>query len=182
MAHVEPRYGGTAPLTVKFDDVSSGLSLTKWNWSFGDAHWYNTSVANRKNVKHTYSAAGTYTAKLIVCNARGCNTTAPGVTITVKTPSVPIVKFTTNATSGTAPLTVKFNDASSGISLTKWNWSFGDTHWYNTTLASQKNVTHTYSAAGTYTAKLTVCNARGCNTTASGITITVKHRRFRHQP
>ena len=164
---------GNVPLSVKFTDLSTGTSLNKWNWSFGDGVWFNTTTASLKNATHTYSAAGTYTAKLTVCNASGCNTTVPGTTITVSSPGKPVVKFTTNVTSGNIPLAVKFTDLSTGTSLNKWNWSFGDGVWFNTTTASLKNATHTYSAAGTYTAKLTVCNASGCNTTVPGTTITV---------
>jgi PKD repeat protein len=66
---------------VKFTDASTGA--TKWNWSFGDGSWFNTTTATLKSPGYTYPSAGTYTAKLIACNAAGCNTTAPVKTITV---------------------------------------------------------------------------------------------------
>jgi PKD repeat protein len=100
----------------------------------------------------------------------------PFITITyiglVVTP--PVANFTANVTSGYVPLTVQFNDTSAGSSIYQWNWSFGDgTAWYNTTSSGARNITHTYTTADTYIAKLMVTNASGSNTTNPGTTITV---------
>ena len=43
-----------------------------------------------------------------------------------------------------------------------WNWSFGDSNWYNSTTSSSPM--HLYSAPGTYDVSLTVTNATGSNT------------------
>ncbi len=74
-------------------------------------------------------------------------------------PVLPVANFTSNVTSGKAPLTFSFKDKSNG-SPTSWKWSFGD----GSTKTSQ-NPVHTYSKAGSYTVKLTVTNAAGSNTT-----------------
>lgn len=76
--------------------------------------------------------------------------------------SGPTASFTAAPTTGTAPLKVNFVDTSAGTPST-WAWDFGDgssdvTH----------NPSHTYAAAGTYNAKLTVTNAQGSST--SGVT------------
>ncbi|WP_321423205.1 PKD domain-containing protein [uncultured Methanobacterium sp.] len=76
--------------------------------------------------------------------------------ITIATP--PVASFTSNATTGAAPLTVQFNDTSSN-SPTSWLWDFGD----NTT-STEQNPTHTYTSAGTYTVTLTATNSAGNNT------------------
>ncbi|HNX17559.1 MAG TPA: PKD domain-containing protein [Methanoregula sp.] len=162
---------GYAPLSVKLTDTTSG-SPTMWNWSFGDGAWFNTTTASLKNPTHTYNSPGTYTAKLIACNAAGCNTTGPTKSITVNLLTLPSVAFVTNVSTGYAPLSVKFTDTSSG-SPTMWNWSFGDDTWFNTSTASLKSPTHTYASQGTYSAKLIACNAAGCNTTGPAKTITV---------
>jgi PKD repeat protein len=60
---------GTVPLTVQFNDTSTGSPIA-WNWSFGDG---NTSA--EQNVSFTYTAAGTYTVSLNATNAGGSNTT-----------------------------------------------------------------------------------------------------------
>ena len=89
--------------------------------------------------------------------------------ITSAVPVCPLqLSFETNVTSGTAPFAVQFKDTSVG-SPTRWNWSFGDGTWYNTTIAGQKNPVHIYSKKGNFPATLTVCNAIGCDTTIPGI-------------
>jgi len=54
--------------------------------------------------------------------------------------------FTTDVTSGTAPLTVNFTDTSGSPPATAWNWDFGDLTPINTT----QNPSHIFTLAGTY--------------------------------
>jgi PKD repeat protein len=84
----------------------------------------------------------------------------------------PAAAFTGTPTTGTAPLAVTFNETSTN-SPTTWNWSFGDGSWFNTTTAAQRNATHTYAAAGTYTVSLTASNADGPGTLTRAGYITV---------
>jgi beta propeller repeat protein len=58
---------GSAPLTVKFTDLSE--NVTGWNWDFGDG-----TSSTRQNPQHTYSAAGYYRVTLTVNNEYGTNT------------------------------------------------------------------------------------------------------------
>jgi PKD repeat protein len=80
----------------------------------------------------------------------------------------PVADFTTNKTTGAAPLTVKFTDTSTN-SPTSWSWNFGDGG--TDTTQSPK---HKYTATGTYTVALTATNSKGSDTeTKSGyITVT----------
>ncbi|MCC4769883.1 PKD domain-containing protein [Methanosarcina sp. DH2] len=147
---------GDAPLTVTFKDNSSG-SPTAWNWSFGDG-----TYATVQNPKHTYSAAGTYTIKLTTSNAAG-NTTLTKynyIAVTGTAAQTPVASFSSNVTSGKAPLNVLFTDTSTGTP-TAWNWSFGDG-----TYSTVQNPVHTYSSAGNYTVMLTASNVAG-NTTVT---------------
>jgi PKD repeat protein/endonuclease/exonuclease/phosphatase family metal-dependent hydrolase len=79
----------------------------------------------------------------------------------------PVADFTGSPTSGSAPLMVTFNDASSGT-VTNWFWDFGDSISTNVTTNS---VVHTY-AAGTYGVTLIVTgpDGVGTNTKAGYIT------------
>jgi PGF-pre-PGF domain-containing protein len=61
--------------------------------------------------------------------------------------------FSADPTSGTAPLSVQFSDASVG-EPTSWAWDFGDG-----TTSSVANPLHRYSSAGVYTVTLTASNA-----------------------
>lgn len=74
---------------------------------------------------------------------------------------VPVIpNFTGRPLNGTVPLTVYFNDTSTG-KPTSWNWSFGDGKFSNA-----QNATHTYAAAGKYTVALTASNSDWTNTTS----------------
>jgi PGF-pre-PGF domain-containing protein len=61
------------------------------------------------------------------------------------------VNFSSNLTSGDAPLTVQFTDLSQNA--TGWYWDFGDG-----TTSTDQNPTHTYSSAGPYNVKLIANN------------------------
>jgi len=146
---------GNAPLTVSFADTSTG-TLTAWKWSFGDGTYSTT-----KNPIHTYSAAGNYTVALTATNAAGSNTTTKSNYVTVTAPITikpPVASFWASRTSGTAPLTLGFTDASTNTP-TAWNWSFGDG-----TYSTLQNPRHTYASAGTYSVTLTASNAAGSGT------------------
>jgi PKD repeat protein len=154
---------GNASLDVTFTDSSIGTP-TSWNWNFGDG-----TGSTEKSPKHTYSTAGTYTVKLTVTNAAGSNTATKSNFITVAgtTAQKSVINCWGSPRSGTAPLTVTFKDNSAG-SPTAWNWSFGDGK--SSTLQNPK---HTYSAAGSYTVKLTVTNTAGSTSVTKYNYITV---------
>jgi len=154
---------GNSPLNVTFTDSSTG-SPTAWSWSFGDG-----TSSTSQNPVHTYSAAGNYTVALTVTNAAGNNTTTKSnyITVTGTSSTMPVAGFSSNVTSGSAPLNVLFSDTSTG-SPTSWNWSFGDG-----TTSTTKNPVHNYSTAGNYTVALTVSNSAGSNTTTKSNYITV---------
>jgi PKD repeat protein/FtsP/CotA-like multicopper oxidase with cupredoxin domain len=152
---------GAAPLTVKFTDASTNTPTT-WKWSFGDG---GTSVD--QNPSHTYANAGKYTVKLTATNSAGSDTIVKDNYITVSRPAAPVAKFTGMPTSGAAPLTVKFTDASTNTPTT-WKWSFGDGG-----TSVDQNPSHTYANAGKYTVKLTVSNSAGSNSLTKNNYITV---------
>ncbi len=143
---------GNKPLRVAFNDTSTGVP-TSWNWNFGDG-----TGSKAKNPAHVYSKTGKYTVTLKVFNAAGNSTLKKADYITVNSPKPPVAAFTTDKISGKAPLTVKFNDRSTGSPET-WYWSFGDGK-YSTT----NNPSHTYAKPGKYTITLTVTNAAGKST------------------
>lgn len=71
--------------------------------------------------------------------------------------ALPIANFSSNVTSGAAPLSVKFTDMSNYA--TAWNWDFGDR-----STSIDQNPLHQYTKAGTYTVSLNVKNNIGSNT------------------
>ena len=64
--------------------------------------------------------------------------------------------FTVSQTGGTAPLTVSFNDTTTGNPIA-WSWDFGD----GSAPSTEQSPTHTYEAAGSYTVTLTTWTPNG---------------------
>ena len=73
-------------------------------------------------------------------------------------PLAPLVAFSGAPTTGTAPLTVNFTDQSTGTAPLTYAWDFDNNGTVNSNV---QNPSHVYSAAGTYTVKLTVSNTAG---------------------
>ncbi len=85
-----------------------------------------------------------------------------------RTNRTPLVAgFTATPSSGTAPLTVRFNDTSRG-DAGLWEWSFGDG-----TSSISRNVTHGYAEPGRYTVTLRVRDPAGANASIQTGAITV---------
>jgi len=153
---------GTAPLTVQFTDASTNAP-TAWSWIFGDG-----GTSDQQHPAHTYNEPGTYTVALTVTNPGGSDTLTRAGYITVSAPVLPpVAAFSAAPTTGTAPLTVKFTDASTNAPTAR-SWNFGDGR---TSIAQSPS--HTYSTAGTYTVALTVTNAGGSDTETKTGYITV---------
>ena len=77
----------------------------------------------------------------------------------------PVASFTATPTSGPAPLTVAFQDTSTGSLYTR-RWQFGDG-----ATSSTRAPSHVYSSPGTYTVRLTVTNSAGSSSTSKTITV-----------
>ena len=86
----------------------------------------------------------------------------------VPPPTGPTASFTASPTSGQAPLGVTFTDTSTG-SPTSWSWDFTDDGIVDSTA---QHPSFTYTAAGGYTARLTVSNSFGSSSTTRSITVT----------
>jgi PKD repeat protein len=200
---------GTAPLTVTFTTSDSVTASSSYSVDFGDGTSATamtkgsciaiTAVVGGQGgircsytVDHTYSANGTYTAKLLKQPSFSCPAglmcaqtesafilPAPQVVattqITVGTSTTGSVSFTASPTSGAAPLTVQFTaTAPQGTTLGNTvNFGDGSTGTLGfvpvcSSCNAEGVVSHTYASAGTYTATLTnnicSCPANGiCN-------------------
>ncbi|MGB9939582.1 PGF-pre-PGF domain-containing protein [Methanosarcina sp.] len=75
-----------------------------------------------------------------------------------------IVNFSSNISSGYAPLAVQFTDLSQNA--TEWYWEFGDG-----TTSTEQNPTHIYSSAGPYTVKLIATNENDIDSKFAVVTI-----------
>ncbi|MFZ1686804.1 MAG: PKD domain-containing protein [Flavobacteriales bacterium] len=139
-------------LLVDCINASSGPAPT-YLWDMGDGTQYTSTDVN----DHLYTATGTYTITLIATDTLACNQ-ADTVTIDVTLdPYAPVVAgFTATQVFDCAQLLLEGTNTSTG-SFMAFSWNMGDGTQYTDT-----NVTHTYTAAGTYDISLVVSDLSGC--------------------
>lgn len=154
---------GKAPLTVQFNDTSSGGQPTLRVWEFGDG-----TISTEQDPVHTYTVSGNYNVSLELANGDADVFENRTDYITVLPPTPPVAEFLANTTTGNAPLAVQFTDASTNTP-TAWEWSFGDGY-----VSTEQNPVHRYSVSGTYDVSLNATNTDGSgNLTKPGyITVT----------
>jgi subtilisin family serine protease len=85
-------------------------------------------------------------------NLAGALAASPGV----------FANFTAMPSSGPVPLTVRFTNASSG-NVSRWRWDFGDC----TASSTNKNPTHVYTNAGSFTVTLTITDTNNMTNSKS---------------
>ena len=141
---------GTAPLAVKFTDLSKNAVV--WNWDFdGDG----ISDSLKQNPVYVYTTSGNYTVNLTASNGRDKD--SESLKITVQTAKVlPVSNLRANVTRGHAPLTVQFTDLSQNA--TERSWDFNND---GVTDSSYAKPVYTYATAGNYTVNLKVSNENG---------------------
>jgi len=94
---------------------------------------------------------------------------APLITVTSEPDNskvTPVANFSTNITSGYAPLSVQFTDSSQNATSRSWDFN-------NDGVADSSDASpvYVYTAPGTYTAKLTVSNANETDSKTATITV-----------
>ena len=161
--------GATQAFTARgsFSDGSTKDLTTSVTWSSG-----NTAVATISNQAGSQGVAKGISAGSATISAVDPATSISGGTILTVTAGnqAPIARLSANPTSGVAPLVVHFDGSGSSDpdgTITSYAWSFGDG-------VGGTGVTsdHTYSAAGTYTATLTVTDNQGAKgSTQTTITV-----------
>jgi PKD repeat protein len=147
-AFTADRTGDIVPVPVVFSDLSSGV-IDSWLWDFGDG-----TTSALQHPSHTYSLPGNYTVRLTVTNAGGSTTlTKEGYITTL--PPAPVAAFTADRTEGNAPLSIVFDDLSTGV-VDSWLWDFGDGN-----QSSYHRPIHKYTSPGVYSVSLNVSNGGG---------------------
>ncbi|MGH8539749.1 MAG: PKD domain-containing protein, partial [Stenotrophobium sp.] len=177
--HATPN-SGTAPLAVNFDASGSkgtnGSAISNYSFNFGDG----SAVVNQSGatVSHTYSNTGSYSASVTVTDASGAQASTSAV-ITVQTaaqaPDTPGASLSASPSSGSIGVTVNFDASGShdtdGDAITQYVFDFGDGSPKLTTAAATAG--HTYTAAGSFTAAVTVTDSKGHNSAAATVPVTV---------
>lgn len=144
------QYTGTIPLDVTF--TYSVNDSTSRSITYGDTTSSTSLQSTNGTLKHTYSTAGTYTAKISATNANGTVTKE----ITIK-PKAGLLNafFTYTPSTGRVPLTVSFTDKSEGT-ISSRSWDFGG---YGT--SSEKNPSFEFKVPGVHKIILTIKDSSG---------------------
>jgi PKD repeat protein len=153
---------GDAPLGVAFSGgVTGGLAPYTYSWSFGDG-----ASSPAQNPSHTYGAAGSYHVVLTVTDANHVTVSATPITIAVTAP--PTVFASASPRTGDSPMSVTFSvTTTGGLAPYAYAWDFGDG-----SRDTSAGPTHTYAAAGAYTASVSVTDATGVTATSTvGVTV-----------
>jgi len=155
---------GNVPLSVAFNGSGSSDpdgTIVAYSWLYGDGT-AGTGISSN----HVYTTAGTYLAVLVVTDDDGATSVTVRQIVATQPGGNqhPDASFTATPTNGTAPLAVSFNASASTDpdgSITSYAWNYGDG-----VTGSGITSSHTYNAAGTYTAMLTVTDNQGAVGTA----------------
>lgn len=140
---------GCVPLTVNFNNVSTGA--TSYLWDFGN----NDTTNNVLNPVRTYSAVGTYTAMLIAKNPAACNQGDTSI-ITITVNPKPIASFITSFDSCKNSAVFQNTSSISSGAIT-YNWNFGNGQ--TDTLKTPGTINY---QPGTFTTTLVVLSNNGC--------------------
>ena len=139
--------------TIPFGNGS--IYAHNYNWDFGDG----TSSTLATPMK-LYTAAGTYSVKLVATNNNGCvDSTTSSATIY----SLPVANFTVNNTCFGND--INFTNTSTGYASSAWNMGDGSS-------SATTNPVYRYATMGTYTVGLQVTSGFGCkNSTSKTVTV-----------
>src|SRR5690606_16193224 len=141
--------GGPNPLTVEFTDRSTG-QIDNYRWDFGDG-----TTSNERNPRHVFTEERTYNITLRVRGPGGTGRAYSVVTVTRPQALPPAASLTPQTTGGEAPLSIHFEDTSTG-EITSRLWEFGDG-----TTSTDKDPIHEFVNPNTYTVRLTVSGPGG---------------------
>lgn len=143
----------------------SGDSIVLRKWFFGD----NTEDTGR-TAAHKYAAPGTYEVKFVSVSSRGCVSDTVKKTIVVN-PN-PVAAFTlTGPFCQNRNLNIVNNSTTATGTIVRWLWIMGNGQVFDRNNGDP--FTYAYPTVGTFTVKLVVTLATGCQSDTARQTITV---------
>ena len=154
---------GQVPLTVQFTNTSTG-NIDDYLWDFdGD----NITDSIDKDPTTIINEPGDYTIRLIALGPGGQSEVTKTITA-INPPDAPVANFSSDPTSGDAPLSVSFTNTTSG-DVTGYVWDFNFDGQPDST---DTNPSTTFNEPGTYEVQLVASGPGGSTTASQVITVT----------
>lgn len=137
--------------------ASTGASINSITVDFGDGSRV-TLQGNATSVAHVYAASGTYTVVVTATDSAGATGSASAVVIVG---GGIVASFTISPSAAKVGQSVSFNgsDSTSPNTITSYTYDFGDGT--PAVSGSSPSQTHVYTAAGSYTVRLTIQDSAG---------------------
>jgi len=156
------------PVNFMVDTVITDVNaVTNYLWDFGDGFF-----SPLMNPTHLFPAAGPYTVKLMITDTSGyTNSTSHNVTFT----PLP-VSFFAYSSPNCANEPIRFTDLSHTLYgyVAQWVWEYGDGSPNDTiNFPDEPDMTHLYSAPGTYNVTLYITNSFGCYAMSSQTVVVI---------
>lgn len=158
-------------VATSFTDESfvpeGGGEISSWSWDFGDQQSGSANFSSEPNPSHTFSTPGTYNVSLRVQTDFGCNSVLISRQIIVG--PVPVADFNWSqlcagtATQFSPKQAINIPGFSDQNDVLSWTWNFGDgSPELIITDFNARNVSHTYSQAGTYEVSMSIETSNNC--------------------
>jgi PKD repeat protein len=135
-------------------NINAGASRNaiKYQWDFGNGTVLPATPSTSSTISYTYPNSGTYTIKLKVFNAAGCDSASTSNNVTVTSSSLG-----SNSTWSYTSDDLDFNFTRAAIpNAVSYKWNFGDG-----STSTLQNPTHSYANPGDYTITLSASNKCG---------------------
>lgn len=149
---------GTIPFTVNFAVSASDSdgSIALYEWDFDGDGVYDYSSMSSGNVSYTYTVGGSYTATVRVTDNKGASSTGTSAITASYADAAPSLDAVIGSISGSnAPVTVSFS-CTNLSNATLFQWDFESDGIIDFTAISSANASFTYTAPGSYRAKVFV--------------------------
>ncbi len=160
----------TAGSITKKIVLNNSLDFANYTWSVSNG---GTGLfSNQSAVNFVFTQAGVYQVTITGVNTKGCSSTTiiPVSILTEDVGIAPTANFTiANLSQCLATNSFKFNDTTTPIQASlplTYLWEFGDG-----TTSTDASPTKVYSAAGTYSVKLTATNSIGSSAKTVPVTV-----------
>jgi len=135
-------------------NINAGASRNaiKYQWDFGNGTVLPATPSTSSTISYTYPNSGTYTIKLKVFNAAGCDSASTSNNVTVTSSSLG-----SNSTWSYISDDLDFNFTRAAIpNAVSYKWNFGDG-----STSTLQNPSHSYANPGDYTITLSASNKCG---------------------